>query len=71
MANKEFEQQQVLKAYRKGIISDELFAAQMAELGTNGSGNGTEMRTAPRSRKRPLIAVPRTSAISSRLSTST
>lgn len=38
MANKEFEQQQILKAYRKGLISDELFAAQMAELGVGKNG---------------------------------
>jgi predicted enzyme related to lactoylglutathione lyase len=38
MANKEFAKQQVLKAYRKGIISDELFAEQMAELGENKNG---------------------------------
>jgi hypothetical protein len=39
MASKEFEVQQLLKAYRKGIISEELFAKQMAELGaTNGQG---------------------------------
>ncbi len=42
MANNEFAVQQVLKAYRKGLISDELFAAQMAELG--GKSNG---QTAP------------------------
>jgi catechol-2,3-dioxygenase len=44
MPNKEFEQQQILKAYRKGIISDELFAAQMKELGANGSSNGMGMQ---------------------------
>jgi hypothetical protein len=44
MANKEFEQQQLLKAYRKGIISDELFAAQMKELGANGNSNGMSMQ---------------------------
>jgi len=38
MANKEFEQQQILKAYRKGLISDELFAAQIAELGVGKNG---------------------------------
>src|SRR5215470_17567781 len=38
MATKDFEVQQLLKAYRKGLISDELFEAQMKELGaaTNG-----------------------------------
>lgn len=33
MATRDFEMQQVLKAYRKGLISDELFAQQMQELG--------------------------------------
>ena len=35
MATKEFETQQVLKAYRKGLISDELFEEQMRELGSS------------------------------------
>ncbi len=34
MATTDFEVQQILKAYRKGLISDELFEAQMKELGT-------------------------------------
>jgi quercetin dioxygenase-like cupin family protein len=38
MATKNFEVQQLLKAYRKGLISDELFAAQMQELGTAKEG---------------------------------
>jgi quercetin dioxygenase-like cupin family protein len=33
MATKEFEAQQILKAYRKGLISDALFEEQMRELG--------------------------------------
>ena len=33
MATKDFEVQQLLKAYRKGLISDELFAEQMKDLG--------------------------------------
>ena len=43
MASKEFQVQQLLRAYRKGIISDELFAKQMAEIGatTNGQGAAT------------------------------
>ena len=32
MANKDFEVQQLLKAYRKGVISEELFAQQMDGL---------------------------------------
>lgn len=38
MANRDFEMQQLLRAYRKGIISDDFFAAQMAELGANRNG---------------------------------
>src|SRR5437867_13321456 len=38
MASKDFEVQQLLKAYRKGLISDELFAAQMQELGAAKAG---------------------------------
>jgi len=38
MATKDFEIQQLLKAYRKGLISDDLFAAQMKELGAAGGG---------------------------------
>ena len=38
MATKDFEVQQLLKAYRKGLISDELFEAQMKELGTAQNG---------------------------------
>lgn len=42
MANADFEVQQLLKAYRKGIISDELFEQQMKDIGaqTNGARNG-------------------------------
>lgn len=38
MASKEFEVQQLLKAYRKGIISENLFAKQMAEIGATANG---------------------------------
>jgi hypothetical protein len=37
MATADFEVRQLLKAYRKGLISDELFEAQMREMG-NGQG---------------------------------
>ncbi len=37
MANKDFEVKQILKAYRQGLISDELFAEQMQEIGGNGA----------------------------------
>ena len=40
MPNKDFEVQQLLRAYRKGVISEELFAKQMDEIA--GSGNGME-----------------------------
>lgn len=44
MATADFEVKQLLKAYRKGLISDDLFAAQMAEL-TNGAQNGNHQYT--------------------------
>jgi quercetin dioxygenase-like cupin family protein len=37
MATKDFEVQQLLRAYRKGLISEELFGQQMAELGAAGN----------------------------------
>jgi quercetin dioxygenase-like cupin family protein len=43
MATREFEVQQVLKAYRKGLISDELFAEQMQELGATRNGDGLDV----------------------------
>jgi quercetin dioxygenase-like cupin family protein len=38
MATRDFEVQQLLKAYRKGVISDELFEAQMKEIAENNGG---------------------------------
>ena len=38
MATADFEMRQLLKAYRKGLISDELFEEQMREFNQNGSG---------------------------------
>ena len=38
MATRDFEVQQLLKAYRKGLISDDLFATQMKELGEANGG---------------------------------
>lgn len=38
MPNKDFEVQQLLKAYRKGIISDELLAQQLDQLGESSNG---------------------------------
>ena len=39
MATSDFEMKQLLKAYRKGLISDDLFEQQMSEV-KNGSGQG-------------------------------
>jgi quercetin dioxygenase-like cupin family protein len=38
MATRDFEVQQLLKAYRKGVISDTLFEAQMKELAETTGG---------------------------------
>ncbi len=38
MASKEFEVQQLLKAYRKGLISEDLFTKQMAEIEATANG---------------------------------
>lgn len=38
MATRDFEVQQLLKAYRKGLISEEIFAAQMQEVGEAHGG---------------------------------
>jgi len=38
MATKDFEVQQLLKAYRKGLISDKLFEQQMSELVEDNGG---------------------------------
>jgi len=38
MATKDFEVQQLLRAYRKGVISEELFTQQMGELGASENG---------------------------------
>lgn len=43
MANKDFEVKQLLKAYRKGLISDALFEEEMRELGSNGAGRGLDV----------------------------
>ncbi|MGE0822780.1 MAG: hypothetical protein AB7G75_23940 [Candidatus Binatia bacterium] len=39
-ATQDFETKQLLKAYRKGLISDELFEAQMREIRNGSSGAG-------------------------------
>ena len=38
MATQDFEVQQLLKAYRKGLISDEMFETQMKEVGEANGG---------------------------------
>jgi len=38
MATADFEARQLLKAYRKGLISDELFEAEMRDLRNGGAG---------------------------------
>lgn len=44
MSHADFEVRQLLKAYRKGVISDELFEEQMRELAGEG-GNGAPQYT--------------------------
>ena len=39
-ATMDFEARQLLKAYRKGLITDELFEEQMKELGNGANGQG-------------------------------
>jgi predicted enzyme related to lactoylglutathione lyase len=48
MASKDFEVQQLLKAYRKGLISDELLTRQMDEMCTAGNGQGTATKSSQR-----------------------
>lgn len=43
MVDQDFERRQVLKAYRRGLISDQLFAEQMAEIAGAGR-NGEDPR---------------------------
>ena len=40
MPTKDFEVQQLLRAYRKGVISDSLFAQQMSEIVESKDGMG-------------------------------
>jgi hypothetical protein len=48
MANKDFEVKQILRAYRSGLISEELFAKQMDEMCAAGNGKGAEATSSPR-----------------------
>lgn len=43
MAKRDFEVKQLLKAYRKGLISDALFEEELGELGINGAGGGLDV----------------------------
>ncbi len=54
MATKDFEVRQLFKAFRKGLVSEELFAQQMDEMCTNGSGQITATRTSKPARMRPV-----------------
>ncbi len=63
MATTDFEVRQLLKAYRKGLISDELFAEQMKDLNGarryayNGTSHATESEITPiTARATPLRA---------------
>lgn len=42
MSNKDFEVRQLLRAYRNGIVSQELFAQQMDEICGTSNGNGKQ-----------------------------
>ncbi len=60
MATQEFEVQQVLKAYRKGLISDELFAEQMKELGATMNGNALDVTNVFEHRGKPIKMLQKT-----------
>lgn len=47
MANNDFEVQQLFRAYRKGLISEELFATQMDELIGSADGSSKEQAAVP------------------------
>ena len=56
MATADFEARQLLKAYRKGLITDELFEAQMRELQT-GTGKYTVNGKPHASEKEMIVAL--------------
>ena len=56
MATADFEARQLLKAYRKGLITDELFEAQMREL-QNGAGQYTVNGKSHASEKEMIVAL--------------
>ena len=55
MATKDFEVQQLLRAYRRGLISEELFAQQMTELGAAGNGESVSNVFAHRGEQRHML----------------
>jgi ferritin-like protein len=56
MATADFETKQLLKAYRKGLITDELFEAQMRELQT-GTGKYMAVGKSHASEKEMIVAL--------------
>ena len=56
MATVDFETKQLLKAYRKGLITDELFEAQMREL-QNGTGKYQAVGKSFDSEKEMIVAL--------------
>jgi predicted enzyme related to lactoylglutathione lyase len=55
MATKDFEVRQLFRAYRSGLISEELFTRQMDEICASGNGNGAAATPTTRpSRPRPV-----------------
>ena len=47
MASKDFEVQQILKAYRKGVVSAELFKQQMDEMCSSRNGSDASKTSRP------------------------
>jgi hypothetical protein len=45
--DEQFERRQLLRAYRRGLISDELFEEQMREIGTNGRSHASAVEKRP------------------------
>jgi ferritin-like protein len=56
MATADFEAKQLLKAYRKGLITDELFEAQMREI-KNGAGQYVAVGKSHASEKEMIVAL--------------
>ena len=65
MATQDFAVQQLLRAYRKGVISEELFASQIAELGGRRMDKMVKTaRRVPLGRRQFMTEGSRTSGIS-------